>query len=85
MLAQRKAHLASRGQQFPQFGRRDEPDAEKRHAAIEQQPFDCVGVTAKGHCHYSGSSLLPRDAAPRLETMAGERLPRRAKRRADVQ
>ena len=51
MLAQRKAHLASRGQQFPEFGRRDEPDAEQRDAPIEQQPFDCVSLATKRHGH----------------------------------
>jgi hypothetical protein len=51
VLTERKARPASRGQQFPQLGWRDEPDAEKRHAAIEQQPFDRVSVTAKRHGH----------------------------------
>ena len=85
MLTQRKAHLTSRGQQFPQFGRRDESDPEQRHAPIEQQPFDCVGLTTKGHGHYSGSSLLPRDLPRGLKPWQENCLPRRAKRRANVQ
>ena len=50
MLTQSKVHLASRSQQLPQFGRRDESDAEQRHLPIKQQPFDRVSLTAKGHC-----------------------------------
>ncbi len=85
MLPQRKVHLASRGQQFPQFGRRNESDPEQRHAPIEQEPFDCVGLTTKGHCNYSGLLLLPGDLSRSLKPWQKNCLPRRAKRRANVQ
>jgi hypothetical protein len=85
VLAQRKAHLASRGQQFSQFGRRDESNAEQRHAPIKQQPFDCVSLTTKGHCHQSGLLLLPGEAPCCFKPWKQNGLPRRVKRRADVQ
>ena len=67
MLAQRKAHSVFREQQFPQFRRRNEVDAEKRQTAIEQQPLDRVSVTTKRYHHQSGLLLLPRDGRGTLE------------------
>ena len=85
MLPQREPRLAPRGQQFPQFGWGDESDAEQRQTAFEQQPFDRVSLTAKGHCHQRGLSLLPGDMPGGLKPWEENGLPRRVKRRANVQ
>ncbi len=85
MLTERKVRLASRGQQLPQFGWRDESDAEQRHASIEQQRFDCISLTAKGHCHQRGLPLLPGDVPSGFKPWEENGLPRRTKGRSDVQ
>ena len=51
MFAQGEARPTSHTQQFAQFGRWNESDAEHRNTAIEQQAFDRIRVIAKRHRH----------------------------------